>query len=74
MTLLQRTLDLYVKQCQMPEWKGNVWMLAQEKAQQYPELLGELPQLLTDSMLRLNDSKRSETIKSPEDLPKKQKA
>jgi len=52
MTLLQRTLALYVKQCQMPEWKANVWMLAQSNAAAYPELLGELPELLKEEMLR----------------------
>ena len=57
MTLLTRYLDLYVKQCQIPEWKANVWMLAQANAEQYPELLGDLPRLLTASMLTLRDSK-----------------
>ena len=51
MTLLQQALAHYVEICSrsMSE-KRNGWQCAQELAAKHPELLGELPALLTETM------------------------
>lgn len=53
MTLLQRALNQYVEICQrsQPE-KAAAWQQAQALAAAYPELLGELPEMLKAEMLR----------------------
>ena len=60
MTLLQRALAQYVEICSRSEMeKRNGWQQAQEIAAKYPELLGELPGLITATMkARANDQTR----------------
>ena len=60
MTLLQQALAHYCEICSRSEMeKRNGWQCAQELAQKYPELLGELPALLTATMkARANDQTR----------------
>ena len=57
MTLLQQALAHYTAICSRSEMeKRNGWQCAQEIAAKYPELLGELPALLTATMkARAND-------------------
>ena len=53
MTLLARYLSHYVAICQRSQTeKANAWQLAQEAAKNYPDLLGDLPDLLKAEMLR----------------------
>lgn len=71
MTLLQQALAHYCEICSRSEMeKRNGWQCAQEIAAKYPELLGELPGLITATMkARANDQTRlggkSETPPNP---------
>ena len=52
MTLLQQALAHYTAICSRSEMeKRNGWQCAQEIAAKYPELLGELPEMLKAEML-----------------------
>ena len=57
MTLLQQALAHYCEICSRSEMeKRNGWQCAQELAKKHPELLGELPGLITATMkARAND-------------------
>lgn len=57
MTLLQKALAHYIAICSRSQTeKANGWQQAQELAKKHPELLGELPALLTATMkARAND-------------------
>jgi len=61
MTLLQRYLAHYIEICQRGQTeKANAWQLAKDAAKNYPEHLAELPQMLTDAMLK--QKKESTTL------------
>ena len=63
MTLSQRYLDQCIAWCQAGQ-KLHAWKLAKTMAQDYPDLLADLPKLLEISMVRLNASSNSETASS----------
>ena len=53
MTLLQKALAQYIEICSRSDMeKRNAWALAKENAEKFPELLGELPEMLTSEMLQ----------------------
>ena len=57
MTLLQQALAHYIAICsRSPAEKRNGWQCAQELAKGNPEMLGDLPKLLTTQMLELRDA------------------
>lgn len=73
MTLLQRYLTFYEQICLRGSVeKANAWKLAQEKAEKYPELLGDLPKLLTTRMLSLQNSASCETNTTQQEASAKQ--
>jgi hypothetical protein len=65
MTLLQQALAHYTSICSRSESeKRNGWQCAQALAKGNPEMLGDLPRLLTTQMLELRDSANCATTTS----------
>jgi hypothetical protein len=53
MTQLQRYLAMYVELAQRgPAQKWNAWSRATENAERFPEILGELPEMLRVEVLQ----------------------
>ena len=53
MTLLEQAIAQYVEICSRSEQeKRNAWQQAQETAANFPDILGDLPDLLKAEMLR----------------------
>ena len=59
MTLLQRYLAQCIAWCEVNQ-KEHAWKLAKNAAQDSPEELGSLPELLTKAMRQKSDSQSPE--------------